>query len=292
LALCLACLALTVFVSSALAAFPGANGRIAYDGPGGIHTIRPDGSGDRLLVQGSGPSWSADGKHIAYLRLANHNAEIFTMRADGTDQRRLTHSPRFDSNPAYSPGGGRIAFSRWNAPDGVTRVVAIRPDGSDLRVLAKGGSPTYSPDSRRIAYVGPGSSAGGAIWVMRPNGSHKRQLTHPGALQWDGLPDYSPDGKHIIFYRFNHRSGSFVMRSDGSRLHRVGCGEVYSPNGRKLAWPAVTGDDGQGTAFTDIFTSTTHCTDRFQVTHYGSSAMDSASDPSWQPLPSTAKSAR
>jgi Tol biopolymer transport system component len=292
LAACLTCLALTVSASTTFATFPGANGRIAFVAPGGIHTIRPDGSGNRLLVQGAGPSWSADGKRIAYVGLINNEDQIFTMRANGTDQRRLTHSPRFDGSPAYSPSGGRIAFSRFNAADVVSHVVSIRSDGSDLRVLAKGGSPTYSPSGRRIAYLGPGTSSGPAIWVMRRNGSHKRQLSYPKRFQWDGSMDYSPNGKRIIFSRIGRRSGNFVMRSDGSRLHRLkDCGPgteiVYAPNGHKLAWTGASGSDGQGTTFTDIFTSTKRCADPFQVTHYGDQPEDQASwasGPSWQPL--------
>ena len=140
------------------------------------------------------------------------------------------------------------------------------------------------PAGGQIAYVAPSRTTGSdATWVMRPDGSRKRQLTYPDVRHGDGFPHYSPDGRHIIFNRGGGGRAPrvFVMRSDGSLLHRVDCGGVYSPNGRRITWAGQVGPYE-----TDIFTSTVRCTDPFRVTHYGDPATTiGAKSPSWQPLP-------
>jgi dipeptidyl aminopeptidase/acylaminoacyl peptidase len=201
-------------------------------------------------------------------------AAIFTMRADGSRQRRLTHSQFSEGGPSYSPNGRRIVFGRSTARPNQSVTVSMRSDGSDELILARGfAGAEYSPSGGRIVY-----GARSAIWKMRPDGSHKRQLTHSTA--WDNSPHYSPDGRHIIFQRRGH---TLVMRSDGSRLHRIDCGWVYSPNGRKFAWTEFIGD--KVTYLADIFTSTVHCTDTFRVTYYGDSGRAVDAGPNWQPLP-------
>src|SRR5215210_7944096 len=41
----------------------------------------------------------------------------------------------------------------------------------------------------------------GALFTMNPNGSHIRQITHPPKSWRDDAPTWSPDGKHVAFYR-------------------------------------------------------------------------------------------
>src|ERR687890_2688906 len=41
----------------------------------------------------------------------------------------------------------------------------------------------------------------GAIFTMNPDGSHIRQITHPPKGWRDNAPSWSPDGKHVAFYR-------------------------------------------------------------------------------------------
>src|SRR6476659_2331199 len=102
----------------AWATFPGANGRIAYDASNfSIHTVLPSGRGDRQITPthlGSTPAWSPDGRRIAFTGAGGITTqpEIFSMAADGTHLRRLTHNALDDSSPAYAPGGHRLVFTR------------------------------------------------------------------------------------------------------------------------------------------------------------------------------------
>jgi len=91
----------------------------------GIYALNPDGSNVRLVVSAKGmgirgPSWSPDGSRIAFSRGVHGAHFIYTARADGSDERRLTYpdsTPGLftDLKPVWSPDGSWIAFSREHA---------------------------------------------------------------------------------------------------------------------------------------------------------------------------------
>jgi Tol biopolymer transport system component len=118
--------------SSALATFPGSNGRIAFLGriafvdkpmprcstePHEAHicSIKPDGSGlKRLSSFGSQPSWSANGRRLVFSA-----RWIWTMKADGTDKTKVPSTRGYSYRSAsFSPSGGRIVYNdgRPDAP--------------------------------------------------------------------------------------------------------------------------------------------------------------------------------
>jgi TolB protein len=71
-----------------------------------ICLINPDGSGQQQLTsQGNNedPSWSADGRHIAFTSTRTGRRDIFVMHADGTEQARLTNNGRDNYLPDWSP---------------------------------------------------------------------------------------------------------------------------------------------------------------------------------------------
>jgi dipeptidyl aminopeptidase/acylaminoacyl peptidase len=116
----------------ASAAFPGANGRLAYQQDGNIYTSRADGTHVRQLTTNGlngDPAWSADGRRIAY----DHRGRIFVMRADGTDKHMVT-SLRHSFDPTWSPNGRRIAF--------VHDTRGVPEQGEIWIVRASGGQPS------------------------------------------------------------------------------------------------------------------------------------------------------
>jgi Tol biopolymer transport system component len=124
--------------------------RIAWSGyPGfGLSAIRvssSDGTGDTVLTQaepvtGEGlafdPSWSPDGTRIAFARLSQRASgtgptldfEIWVMNADGSNQTRLTSVAQDDRDPAWSPDGTKIAWSRARTTR--TELWVMSADGS------------------------------------------------------------------------------------------------------------------------------------------------------------------
>jgi Tol biopolymer transport system component len=100
------------------------------DGFGGIWLVRPDGTGFKQLTSFANPIFELDdlhglqlpedhptvspnGKQIAFVSNRGHafNKELYLMDVNGANVRRLTDSPGLDTEPSWSPDGGKIAFS-------------------------------------------------------------------------------------------------------------------------------------------------------------------------------------
>jgi Tol biopolymer transport system component len=263
--------ALLAFPATALAAFPGDNGRIAFDsfrdGPDvDIWTINPDG-GDPLnltadsTVEDFAAEWSPDGERIVFLRNEDPSGdstatEIWVMRADGSGETQLTDNAVQEDFPAWSPNGRRIVFQR--DPDGFEgpddgELWVMRADGSRQTPLTdnavEDNEPVWAPKRHRIAFSrdsDPDPEAGDfEVFDMRANGGGERQLTD--ADGFDGGPNYSPDGKRIAFD--SERDGDpdvFVMERDGDDPRQL-TGEdpaesavdilaAYSPDGLFIAF--------------------------------------------------------
>jgi Tol biopolymer transport system component len=234
------------------ATFGGKNGRIAFastptccsladEGKFEIYTMLADGSHTRRLTNNgafdAGPTFSADGKRIAFVSHRDGNYEIYLMKADGTDQQRLTHNPAQDRQPAFSPDGERIAFASTRA--GNFEIYVMRVEGSHQHRLTHRPSvdddPAFFPNGKKIAFVRVGSGFHD-IFTMRADGSRFHRLTHHRPLS---TPDVSPNGKRIVAWHARGDGGIELMRADGTHLHRLdaaGFTPVFSPNGRKIAF--------------------------------------------------------
>lgn len=292
----LAAVAFTLSGSPAFATYPGANGRIAFEGimPGcdsyAICTIRPDGTGLQQLTSGSydgAPAWSAHGKRIAF----THSGALYTMSANGGNQTRVAY---YGLQPYFSPHGTRIVYIR----DG--SILSIRTDGSDRRLILKAAyaeRPIYSPDGRWIAFDRSVDQRGGRIWKVRPDGSGQRPLTAPPPGQWDQVLDWSPDGARIVFVRCKVRyswhvsCADFSIRPDGSNERQVVAGDVYAPSGDRFADVKSEVDFTAGVdECSDIYTFAVGGGDGRLLTHNCDDFLAGGPDgfayqPSWQPLP-------
>jgi TolB protein len=226
------------------------------------------------------------------------------MGTHGQGEVRVTHDNGDDDSPSFSPNGRRIAYSKDNlssvGPDNPRRVsiFTIRTDGTGKRLLVQGGSvasPQYSPDGERVVFQGrPKGHTKWGLWTVRSHGSHLRRLTDPGKTRdYDETPDWSPDGRHIVFLRCDINTvhgcdGSvYRMRADGSyqRPVRLIAGEVapaYAPSGGRLVLMTFKNDGDCSDLYKMSLAGVTqgYVTDNCDKPSEGRTA----TQPSWQPV--------
>jgi Tol biopolymer transport system component len=177
------------------------------------------------------PAWSPDGEWIAFNNENGTLGDIYLIKPDGTELKRLTYTNDIsrDGNLVWSPDSKEIAFSVDR--DGNIDIFILNVDeainlseGGNQRPLTAATSvsgmknlvSSWSADGSWIAFSS-NRDGNSEIYVMNPDGSNVRRLTDNPAF--DKEPAWSPDGKRIAFS--SSRNGSFdiyVMSVDGFLL--------------------------------------------------------------------------
>lgn len=169
----------------------------------GVFRMRPNGSHVSLITtRAQGAGWSPDGKRLVFERESRDGGlAIFTVRRDGTGERRLTpwrlHA---GDHPDWSPDGRWILFRSHVDQDQQGNVYLVHPNGTNLHRITDThthGATTYlsysfSPDGTKItvAYTGVGDAGNPDVWVMNVDGSNFHNVTKSAI--WDSRPDWGP----------------------------------------------------------------------------------------------------
>jgi Tol biopolymer transport system component len=181
---------------------------------------------------------------VAFGRIGvDSTREVYVLRADGDDLRRLTDDDAWDSGPDLFDDE-RIVFSSdrkddrrqlWTmGVDGSAPKRLTRSDGADF-------GPDWSPDGERIVFV-RGHDGDSALYVIDADGSDERRLSGEGR-SYDVTPDWSPDGDMVVFAR--GVDGAYqihVVDADGGGLRRLGAAEGndvnprWSPDGEQIVF--------------------------------------------------------
>ena len=228
------------------------------------------------------PSWSPDGRKIAFRSDRSGNFDIWVMDADGGQQQQLTTHESGDFSPCWSPDGQRIAFASEKIGNiGNRDIWVMDADGGNMRQItahnALDSAPSWSPDGKKIAFYSD-RSGNRDIWVMDANGGNLQKLT---TYKCSGSsPSWSPDGRKIAFY--STRSGNYdiwVMDANGGNLQKLTTHDAidyspeWSPDGRKIAFYSERNGGG------DIWMMDANGGNLQKLTTYKCSG----SSPSWSP---------
>lgn len=154
-----------------------------------MHTIRSEGTGHAELGwpswDGQG-AWSPDGKRILYLREGKTGFDGFTIRPDGTREKRIISERKDIAGFSWHPSGNKIAFSDAPRRSRTWSIYVIRRNGTKERRLTRRGihvnGPLWSPDGRKILFHRWDFPAAPHLFVMRADGSNPKQLVKGRAL--------------------------------------------------------------------------------------------------------------
>ncbi|MDB4676858.1 DPP IV N-terminal domain-containing protein, partial [bacterium] len=192
-----------------------------------IYVMRSDGTQQKRVTFGenndSFPSWSPDGKQIAFCSNRHGNNDIFVMNAEGSDVRRLTSHEANDSAPIWSPDGKQIAFTSSRE---IGAAYTVNADGTGESFLAVSGRPvTWSSDGQSLLIENDGQ-----LVLSSADGKNPKELILEGKSALDG--EYSPDGK-AVFYRSKVNETWTLMSVDIERLKKE---SIWSDSGKLLGF--------------------------------------------------------
>ena len=192
--------------------------------------------------------------------------DLFSAAPNGTDLKQITNTPGYDAEAVISPNGKRVTFTSMR--NGDLDIYTMDLDGRNVKQLTSeigyDGGPFWSYDSQWIVFRAhhPKTEKDIAdykgllkenlirptaldIWVMKADGSGKRQITNNGKANF--APYFFPDGKRVIFSSnaADPRGRDFdlyVISVDGTGLERITTNPtfdgfpMFSPDGKKLVF--------------------------------------------------------
>jgi hypothetical protein len=187
---------------------------------GGIWIMNADGTGGARVPNtaqnDTWPTFSPDGRQIAFVRFVNRYQRLHVINADGSGLRVVTTSDVHVEDPEWSPDGRRFAFS--NGFD----VYVVNADGTGLTNMTTAERsnerhPTWSPDGSRIAFVNLTD-----LKVIPATGGASTTIVTGQREMWEA--SWSPDGTQFAFVADVAgplQEELWVVNANGSNLRRL-----------------------------------------------------------------------
>jgi Tol biopolymer transport system component len=162
--------------------------------------------------------------------------EIYVMRADGTEQQRLTDTPGYDGGPFFTANGEQVVWRRFDASGRIADVWVMNMDGSEQRQITDFKSMSWAP------YPHPSGSY--FIFLSNIHGYDNFELflvdaagtREPVRVTFtpgmDGLPVFSPDGNHLAWTsKRGGDAGAQIWMGDWNHAAALEALEAAPPRG-------------------------------------------------------------
>lgn len=192
------------------------------------------------------PAFSPDGTEIAFAR----GGDLFSVRPDGSGQRRLTSGSELDSRPVVAANGRFVVFERRTAAGAPADLYTVPINGGAVHQLTSGAGDdreaAVSADGRAIVFVRATAGPGGVnddLYSIRPSGAGLARLTRTARVD-EFAP--RPFAGGYVFSRGDDSetpaayADVYTMRRDGRKVQPQvkGVGSAYvedvSPDGHML----------------------------------------------------------
>ena len=186
------------------AAISPSGARALFEARGDLFTVPAEHGQVRNVTRSPGvremdPSWSPDGRWIAYLSDRSGEYEVYVRSQDGSgEERRITTDGEvWRFAPVWSPDSKRLAFG-----DKRQRLQVVDVESGRITDVDRSGTNditdfAWSPDSRWIAYRKTADTRLAQIWVWSVGDGEPMPLTDPMVSSY--APAFDPEGRYLYF---------------------------------------------------------------------------------------------
>lgn len=173
-----------------------------------------DGYGEKLILRSKepvmSPSWSPDGKKLAYVSFENKKSEIYIQNLYTKKRQLISSYPKINGAPSWSPDGKQLALVL--SKDGQPEIYVVNIGTKSKRRITRNRvidtEPSWTPDGKSLVFS---SERGGRpqIYQVDLKTKETKRLTWEGELNLGGT--ITPDGKKLVM----------VSRSNGNYMISV-----------------------------------------------------------------------